>query len=150
MFRLYDNKVAVIPFFDRDMTPSGRLYIPEIAKERCDQGLVKYVGPNCKWLKPGDYVLFSGYTGAAIHDEHEGTLLIFREEFAAAIITDDKVADTEVPGLFFRGVDGVYFPANYEQAMAFIAKAIEEAPWRSAFKSVDMADHRPPEAATQR
>lgn len=147
MFQLYDTKVAIIPLFDRDMTPSGRLYIPEIAKERCDQGIVKYCGPNCKWLKPGDYVLFSGYTGAAIHDEHEGTLLIFREEFAAAIIADEKVDNTEVPGLYFRGVDGVYFPANYEQAMTLIAKAIEEAPWRATFKSRDMKDYRPTEAA---
>jgi co-chaperonin GroES (HSP10) len=150
MFQLYDDKVAIIPFFDRDMTASGLLYIPEIAKERCDQGIVKYVGPNCKWLKPGDYVIFSGYVGAAIHDEHEGTLIIFREEFAAAVITDDKVPNTEVPGLYFRGVDGVYFPANYEQAMAFIAKAIEEAPWRASFKTIQKEEHRPKEAASHR
>lgn len=150
MFQLYDDKVAIIPLFDRDTTPSGRIIIPEIAKERCDQGIVKYVGPNCKWLKPGDYVLFSGYTGMALHDEHEGTLIIFREEFAAAVIVDDKVDNTEVPGLFFKGTDGVYFPANYEQAMGLIAKAIEEAPWRATFKTIDKAAYREKEAASTR
>lgn len=150
MFQVCDSKVAVIPIFDRDTTPSGRIIIPEIARERCDQGIVKYCGPNVKWLKPGDYVLFSGYTGQAIHDEHEGTLLIFREEFAAAIIVDERVDNTEVPGLFFKDKDGVHFPANYEQAMSLIAKAIEEAPWRATFKSVEMLDHRPKEAAIGR
>lgn len=150
MFQLYDDKIAVIPLFDRDTTPSGRIIIPEIAKERCDQGIVKYTGPNCKWLKPGDYVLFSGYTGTALHDEEEGTLIVFREEFAVAVIADSLVDNTEVPGLFFKGSDGVYFPANYEQAMGLIAQALQEAPWRAAFKSKDMMEHRPKEAAIGR
>ena len=150
MFQLYENKVAIIPLFDRDMTASGLLYIPEIAKERCDQGIVKYIGPQCKWLKPGDYVLFSGYVGQAIHDEHEGTLLIFREEFAAAIIADERVDSTDIPGLYFKGKDGVFFEANYEYAMALIAKALQESSWNATLKSREQEMHRPIGAATHR
>lgn len=148
MLEMYDDKIAVIPLFDQEKSPGG-IIIPEIARERCDQGIVKYCGPNCKWLKPGDYVLFSGYTGQAVRDEVEGTLIMFREEFAVAVITDDKVGNTDIPGLYFKGPDG-YFPANYEHAMTFIAKALEEAPWRATLKSKNMADHRPKAAVSSR
>jgi len=148
MLEMYDNKVAVIPLFDRDVSPGG-IIIPEMAKERCDQGIVKYCGPNCKWLKPGDYVLFSGYTGQAIRDEVEGTLIMFREDSAVAIIADDRLPTTEVPGLYFKGPDG-YFPANYEQAMAFIARALDESGWNATLKSRNMEDHRPKEDYAKR
>lgn len=146
------TKIAVIPLFDPDVSKGG-IIIPEIAKERCDQGIVKYVGPECKFVKPGDYVLFSGYTGKALRFE-EGTYLIFHEEFVVARIEGSLIDETEVPGLFFEGKprkgQRTFFPATIEFALTLIAKALEEAPWRRDLKSQKMTEHRPKEAALRR
>lgn len=100
MLRLPKNKVAVTPIYDPDTTPSGRIIIPDQAKERCDQGIVKYLGPECKWIKQGMYVLFGGYTGQLIHLEGEGKLIIMPEDFVVAEI--GEVDNIQVPGLYFR------------------------------------------------
>src|SRR6266511_23003 len=154
MLQMIGTKLAVIPLFDPDKTPSGLLYIPEVAKERCDQGIVKYVGPDCKLVKPGDYVMFSGYTGTALKFEEEGTLILFHEEFVVAKIEGQVIDETEVPGLFFEGVrkrgHRTFFPETVEFALTLIAKALEEAPWRRDLKSTEMLDHRPKEAASRR
>ena len=112
--------------FDPDKTVSGLLVIPEIAKERCDQGIVKYVGPEVKWLKPGDHVLFSGYTGTLVSLEGEGLLIILPENFVSAIIYSP---DFDVPGLYFRDSENnEYFTATYEMAVELLARALERTP----------------------
>lgn len=183
MISLIKNRVAVTPIFDP--THAGAeyadprlgapvdLWIPDDARERCDQGIVKYIGPDVKHLKIGDYVIFSGYTGTLVRVDDE-QLIIFPEEFAVAILP--QVPATEVPGLYFKGVRASseildkmekafhewasryevvistplyneaihelllklssivsagepYFPATYEQAMALITRAVQDAPW---------------------
>lgn len=136
MISVIKNRVAVTPIFDP--THAGAeyadpklgapvdLWIPDDARERCDQGIVKYIGPDVKHLKIGDYVIFSGYTGTLVRVDDE-QLIIFPEEFAIAILP--QVPATEVPGLFFRALDGTYFPATYEQAMTLITRAVQDAPW---------------------
>lgn len=131
MIQLIKNKIAVTPIFDPDMSPSGLLYIPDIAKERCDQGIVKYLGPECVDAKVGDYVLFSGYTGTLLQLEGEGLLIIFPEDFVVARV---HTPVTDIPGLYFQDYDGNYFTATYEQAMGLIAKAFEEADWHSTLQ----------------
>lgn len=121
MIRMYGSKVAVIPIRDPDKI--GHIYVPEIAKERVDQGLVKYVGPDVTSVKPGEYVIFSGYTGQLISIEGEGQLIIMPEEFITAVLPDPP--NVECPGLYFRGRDG-YFPATYEMAMNIIAQSFTE------------------------
>lgn len=132
------TKVAIIPFFDPDTTESGLIYIPEQAKERSDQGMVKYVGKDCKYLVPGDIVIFPGYSGKNLEVPDEGILIIIEEADVVAKMEGDTIEATEVPGLYFRGVDGTFFPANYEFAMAFIAEALDKAPWRKGMKSKEM------------
>lgn len=129
MIRLTGTKIAVDPILDSDMTRGG-LYIPDIAKERADQGIVKYIGPDCKDVEIGDYVLFSGYSGSTVRLEDEGLLIIMYEEFVTCKI---EPPDTEVPGVFFRDREGLYFPATYEMAIELI---------RLAFQDKNMPDAR--------
>jgi len=140
MLGLLENKVAIVPIFDPDKSPGG-IWIPEQAKERCDQGIVKYLGPDCSIVKPGDYVIFSGYTGQTVRVDDE--LLIFTHEDAiVAVIEGDDLNDTEVSGLYFKGKDGVYFTATVEYALDLIAKSMINAPWRYGMKSKQMVTHR--------
>ncbi len=125
MIQIPKGKIACVPLFDPDRTESG-LYVPEIAKERCDQGIVKYIGGECDWVKPGDHVLFSGYTGTLVSLSDEGLLIILPEKFVIAIIHS---ADFRIPGLYFRSHTGDYLTATYEQSMNLIAKGLEESPW---------------------
>lgn len=119
MLRITGKKVAVIPIFDSSTI--GRIIIPDQAKERCDQGIVKYVGPEVKTVAPGDYVIFSGYTGTLLFIEGEGQLIVMPEEFIVSTILED--ISTTIPGLFFIGKDGQYFPATHEQACVLITRA---------------------------
>lgn len=135
------GKIAVIPLFDPDMTASGLLYVPEQAKERSDQGIVKYIGKDCKLVKPGDLVLFSGYSGTNIRVDNE-ILIVLDEDSIAAVLEGEGLDTTEIEGLFFRGKDGTFFKANYEFAMELIARAINDAEWRRGLKSKDMVTHR--------
>jgi co-chaperonin GroES (HSP10) len=115
------------------MTESKLLYVPEQAKDRCDQGIVKYVGPLVKWVKVGDHVLFSGYSGTLLSVSGEGRLIVLPERFIHAKVDSP---DTDIPGLYFRSADGAYFLATYEVAMELMAEAFKEAPWipRRAFR----------------
>lgn len=124
MIRLLGDKIAVVPIGDPNRTEgkpvysakeiealkasggfkesgSGSIFIPDEAKERADQGIVKYVGPKVKQIKIGDYVLYSGYTGTTVQfaKDADGVLIIFREPFVTAILDNP---DTDVPGLFFH------------------------------------------------
>jgi Co-chaperonin GroES (HSP10) len=153
MIKLLENKIAVTPIYDPDRI--GSIYIPDSAQERCDQGIVKYIGPDVKDIRIGDYVLFSGYTGTLVQIEDEGTVIIFPEEFATAILPDPPT--TEIPGLYFkvraRQGDGAigteYIPATYEQAMGFIAEAFRDQEWRlnmlvrSKFQKKDKLENKP-------
>ncbi len=126
MLRLPPKNIAVTPLFDSLMF--GHIHIPEQARERCDQGIVKYVGSKTKWVKLGDHVTFSGYTGTLLSLEGEGLLIILPEEFVVGVVEYDgpEVASIELPGLYFKGVDGEYFEATYEMAVNILAKGIEE------------------------
>lgn len=167
MIRLSENKIAVSPIFDPDKSPGG-IYIPEQAKDRCDQGIVKYIGPEVKDIKVGDYVLFSGYTGTLVSLEDEGLLIIFREEFVTCRIEPENVV---IPGLFFKvkaesynlmnlieAVERIapmvgsqlkeafikyeqekYLPANYEKAVEFVSMAYNA----NRIRTKDKLENRP-------
>jgi len=124
MIRLPTDKIACVPLFDADTTAGG-IIIPDQAKQRCDQGIVKYVGPDVDtdYIKIGDHVVFSGYVGTLLYVEGEGQLIVYPYEFAVCVL---ERADCSIPGLFFQGRDGDYFPATYEQSMGIIALGIQE------------------------
>ena len=123
MIRLVENKVAIDPIFDSDYSPSGLLIIPEEAKDRCDQGIIKYIGPEVKDYQIGQYVLFPGHTGTLMRLEGEGLLIIMREEFITCEILPPN---TDIPGLFFRDATGEYWPATYEMATTLIARQFQD------------------------
>ncbi len=133
MIRIPHDKVAIIPIRDSDKI--GHIWIPDTAKERTDQGIVKYVGPDVKWCTPGMYVTFSGYSGTLLYiadpdrpNDPGETVIILKEDFIFCELSD--LPPTDVPGLFFRGVDGSYFQANVEQSLELISRAINDADWR--------------------
>ena len=130
MLLLQRNIVAVVPLFDPDMSAGG-IIVPEQAKGRCTQGIVKYLGPKCKNVKIADHVLFSAYSGTTIQVEGEGSVLIFIPESGIEAIIESPA--TEIPGLYFMAGDSEtnhkkYFTATYEQVMSLIAKAANEQP----------------------
>lgn len=131
MLKLLGNKVAVIPVGDPDKI--GSLFVPDMAKERTDQGIVKYVGPECKYVEVGMYVTFSGYSGTAFKvDDTSGVtderLIILSEDFITAELCD--FPNTDVSGLYFKDKDGEYWEATYEMALELMAMAIRDAKWR--------------------
>lgn len=83
-----ENKLAIIPLEDPSMI--GSLYVPEQAKQRVDQGIVKYKGPKVKEVFVGAHVLFSGYSGDKIAVEDEGELFIMREDDIVCILNDEE------------------------------------------------------------
>lgn len=98
MIKLVQDKVAIQAIPDADKSPGG-IIIPDIAKERCDQGIIKYIGPKVKHLKVGDYVVFGGYDGTTVSLDGEGTLIIMREVFIRMVL---EPPDTAVKGLYFK------------------------------------------------
>lgn len=126
MIALPGDRVGVIPIFDPDAhdvpNTNLKIWIPDSAKDRCDQGIVKYVGAGVKNVQIGDYVIFSGYTGTLLQLEGEGKLLIMREKFIIAKIIEG--VDLSIPGLYHRGRNGEFFTATYESVFEFIAAAI--------------------------
>lgn len=129
MLRLNKNKVAIIPIRDPDKI--GSLYVPDIAKERSDQGIVKYIGPDCKYVKIGDYVAYSAYSGTLFNiqdperpNEIVEDVIIMDEESVVAVM--DDLTNYDIPGLYFRSADGEYFPATFEMTMHLVGRKYGE------------------------
>lgn len=120
MLKMPRKMVAIEPLYDKDVSPLGLIIIPETAKERCDQGLVKYIGEECRNVKIGDHVIFSGYVGTTVDIDGE-TLIFVKESEINAIVEDQGF---EVSGLYFKDKDGEYFQATYEMAMYLIARTL--------------------------
>lgn len=161
MIRLTGNKIAVTPIFDPTLVgeeysvrpgatvrlsdgevvtmgaPVG-LIIPDDARERCDQGIVKYVGPKVKDVRIGDYVIFSGYVGTLINVDDE-RLIIMPEEFCQAVL---EAPTTDIAGVYFLGHDGVYYTATYEMIFEMIGRAFKDAEWHKQIKVTAFAPKR--------
>lgn len=127
---IFDPKFAGAEYADPKLGKAVDLWIPDDARERCDQGIVKYVAPGVKDVRIGDYVIFSGYVGTLVNVDGE-QLIIFPEEFAQAVL---GAPSTDVDGLYFRAMDGTYFTATYEMAFELIARAFRDAPWHKMIK----------------
>lgn len=104
MIKVTGNKIAVVPLENPDMI--GHIIVPDIAKERLNQGLVKYMGPKCKDTYIGQYVLFSAYTGTLTYVEGEGKLIILPEDWVIAEVSIAS-GSVNVPGLFFKGRENI-------------------------------------------
>ena len=131
MLTMLPKKVAIEPLFDPDKI--GSIYVPDQAKGRCDQGLVKYIGCEVETVEVGDHVLFSGYTGTLMQVEDEGLLIIMPEEFVTCIIYEELI---EIPGLYARDKEGNYFNVTHEMALHVIANAMRgHTSMRSSFNA---------------
>lgn len=112
MFELLGNKIGVIPIHDPDKI--GSLYIP--TQQVPDNGIVKYVGRDVKYVSIGDHVVFSGYTGTELtiqtpngQKEH---IIVLPEDFVGAKIHDE--GSIQVPGLYIKQRNNEYIPATIE------------------------------------
>ena len=85
MLSMLDDRIAVIPV--EDPPKVGSLWVPDTAKRRAEQGVIKYRGENVKELKVGDHVLFSGYTGTRISYQDEGHLIVMKETDVLALLS---------------------------------------------------------------
>lgn len=86
MISLLDDKIAVIPLEDPDKI--GSIWVPDQAKQRADQGIVKYKGPNVKEVCVGDHVFYGGYVGTKVSVEGEGVLAIMSESDVQLIFVE--------------------------------------------------------------
>ena len=89
MLTMLDDKVAIKPLEDPDITEGG-IIIPDVAKQREDQGIVIYKGPNVKHVKIGMHVLFNGYAGTHVAVDGEGLYTIMHEEAVSCVIEDSR------------------------------------------------------------
>lgn len=86
--KLLDDRVLIEPKAAEEKTASG-IIIPDSAKEKPQQGIVKAAGPGTKdvemQVKVGDTVLYGKYAGTEL--AHEGVdYLIMRQSDILAVI----------------------------------------------------------------
>lgn len=124
MLTITRNNVAITPIYNPDKTPGG-LWIPDQAKDRCVQGIVKYLSSKAQeesGLSIGDWVLFSAYDGQLTYIEDEGQLIILDADRVTAILSEEGEETLPMHGLYFNTRDGDYIPATYEQVLELIAQ----------------------------
>lgn len=110
--------------------------IPIPVGERCDQGVIKYLGSDVKGLNRGDYVFFSGYSGTLVNIEDEGLLIIMEARFIICTYDLDKYM--QIPGLYFMDTFGRPIEATFEQAMNIIAST-----FTALGKTIDVNSEKP-------
>lgn len=81
ILRLHTTQVGIEPIFEKDVSAGG-IIIPDMAKGRCTQGIVKALGPDVENLRIGDFVIFSGYNGDLIAIEDELYIVMLEEQIA--------------------------------------------------------------------
>lgn len=88
------SKVPVEPLFSNILTMreedekySGSLIIPETAKEKPMGARVVAIGPDCKIVKPGQFVLIGRYAGAEVHFRNESYTVV-REAEVLGIVNE--------------------------------------------------------------
>jgi hypothetical protein len=104
-FRVTGSKLAIIPI--EDSPKIGLIHVPETSRQRTDQGIVAYIGPDCRDFAPGQYVIFSGHSGTIVYiqnpekpEQPAEKLILMDEKFVFGEIIDFE--DTTVPGLYFK------------------------------------------------
>lgn len=127
MLKLRSGYVAIAPIDEPDTTPGG-IIIPDSAKDRTKQGIVKYVGPNCSYVEPLDYVIYGGYDGKLLMVEGEGRLIIVHEDYISAKVSELEDNHFQIPDVYFKTRHG-YIEATYEALINFIIAGIRQTAW---------------------
>jgi co-chaperonin GroES (HSP10) len=120
---LLGTNVAISPIFPANMI--GHIHIPDQAKDRCKQGIVKFVGPECEYIKPGDYVIFSAYDGTLVKLDDNLYIMMLEKAIQCAV---ENIPDFDIPGLYLRDKDG-YFNGTYSMVMDMLTKGIQDSGW---------------------
>lgn len=94
--------VIIAPKFDPDKI--GSIYLPQESRQRCTQGIVKYIGREVTEVKVGDRVGFGGYSGTLAKLDGEGVFIIMPESEIDFIF--GPISDYEFP---------IYFRADQEE-----------------------------------
>jgi co-chaperonin GroES (HSP10) len=141
------NKIAVIPIYDPSdwgtdhaLRPGSKVILHgeevtageivtlqklDESKERCDQGIIKYVGSDSRehGFEIGQYVFFSGYTGTLVQLAGEGRLIMLPYRNVDFIIPEPE--NITVHGLYLRVVtpSGYAYQegVNYETILQMVA-----------------------------
>lgn len=124
-FSVIKNRVLLYPQFDPEQTKGG-IWVPEVARNKADQGIVVAIGPDVIDIKVGDFVIFNQYSGQLIHvrslSDKVERLIVLEEDFILARTSMSAQKETTVDGLFmFDGTS--YFPATVDGALQFIVDA---------------------------
>lgn len=81
---LKDRVVVKYSSEELEKTPGG-IYVPDVAKEKPQKGVVIEVGSEVKEVKVGDTVLFDKYAGSKIKIDDVEYLIIKEEEILGII-----------------------------------------------------------------
>lgn len=81
---LKDRVVVKYSSEELEKTPGG-IYVPDVAKEKPQKGVVIEVGSEVKEVKVGDTVLFDKYAGSKIKVDDIEYLIIKEEEILGII-----------------------------------------------------------------
>jgi len=117
------NKLIVLAIGDPNTWGSaGLIARPDSTKDRSDQGIVKAVGPEVRYINVGDYVVFSPYSGTVLDDEDEGRKhILLTEDGVIALVTPPT---TTVQGMY--GIDAKLLTS--EAALQLIRATYEDMP----------------------
>jgi co-chaperonin GroES (HSP10) len=132
MLRVKKTDVAVIPIFDPPKTHkilnayTGKeegLIIPETAKERSDQGIVKYIGSEVDDVYYGDHVMYAAYDGTLVNLSGEGLLIILPRDKIVATI---HPPETKIDGIYFKSkLDREELEALHNELKSIIREGLE-------------------------
>mgnify|MGYP001040357902 CR=1 FL=1 len=81
---LKDRIVVKFSSEEMEKTPGG-IYVPDVAKEKPQKGVVVEIGSEVKEVKVGDTVLFDKYAGSKIKVNDIEYLIIKEEEILGII-----------------------------------------------------------------
>ncbi len=125
MLRILDDRIAVIPI--EDPSRIGSIWVPNSARRRSDQGVIKYRGANVKELKVGDHVLYGCYVGTRISIQNEGHLIVMQEVDAIAVLekgTETLFTRDQVVEFFGRAL-GYVLTRDVDDPLLELSEAFE-------------------------
>lgn len=77
---------VVVKYSEEEMEKTaGGIYVPDVAKEKPQKGVVEAVGSEVKEVKAGNTVLFDKYSGSKIKIDNVEYLIIKEEDILGII-----------------------------------------------------------------
>lgn len=64
---------------------AGGIYVPDVAKEKPQKGIVEAVGKEVKEVKAGNMILFDKYSGSKINMDNVDYLILKEEDILGII-----------------------------------------------------------------